>query len=146
MPNKFGKWGLDLWPTEEGVLIIKDLIKNHGLMNKLKQDDDGYYLTLSRPIEKKFGAEITKLNPPVVMSREGIPVTNVQIGNGSDVTCKVWKYSFKPLTSEQRKVAIRLEAVRIDNLIPYKSETDMRDFQKEQVKGLMEAKQPEPLF
>lgn len=113
-PNKWRKWSLDLYLDNEQVEKFKAL----ETMNHVKKDDDGYFVTLSRPVEKesRFGKKVG-FNPPVVVDKDGNNFPPTPIGNGSDLTCTLEHYSYKDPSSGKTKYAIRLYAVRVDNLI-----------------------------
>ena len=140
-PNKWGKWAVDLYMDQENIAKVKAL-KAKGLMNKIKMDDDGEFCTLSRPTHKEFIPGTKEaMSPVAILGKDGNPVGDVPIGNGSDLTCKMVVYPFGP--KGDRKVAMRLEAVRIDNLIKFGS----KDFTAEESKTISGmAEQPEPMF
>jgi hypothetical protein len=83
-----------------------------------KEDADGKYINLRRPETKDIKGKIVNFGPPEVIDANGKPVDQL-VGNGSTVTCKVTVYDTR------RGKGHRLEAVRVDNLIPYeKKDTD----------------------
>lgn len=89
-------------------------------MNHLKRDDDGDYVTFSRPINKQFAGKVEGLRPPLVTDAAGQPMINVPIGNGSKITVTCELYSYNPPGKDQpRKNAIRLFALRVDELVPF---------------------------
>jgi len=140
-PNKYGKWSLDLYMDQENLEKIREL-KKKGLMNKIKMDDDGEFVTLSRPTSVQWIKGDTKqLLPPIVLDKNGTPAGRVAIGNGSDLTCKMEVYGFGP--KEARKIAMRLVAIRIDNLIKFEGK-DFTPEESKKVEGF--AQQPEPMF
>lgn len=117
-PNDYGKWSLDLYLDEAQVQKFRDLkVKTH-----LRKDDDGYYVSFSRPVEKAIRGKMTAMQPPIVtVMHEGKeePLLNVNISNGSDVTISCEYYGYKPPGATEKLYAIRLYAVRVDNLIPF---------------------------
>lgn len=115
-----------------------------GILNEVKQDDDGYFVVFKRPTEKKFGNEIKMFSPPEVLDADGKTMKGVHIGNGSDVTVKVECYKYNKPFKKGRGRAIRLVSVRVDNLIPYERNKDFTEQQEHAVAGL-EA-QPKQLF
>ena len=127
--NKYGKWTLDLYPDADSLDKFKALkVKNH-----LKKDEDGYYFSVSRPPQVSVRGKIFALTAPIVLDKNNIPTT-VAIGNGSDVTVKVDYYSYRKGTPDQG-YAMRLNSLRIDNLVPYGDESrdegeikDVKDF------------------
>jgi hypothetical protein len=115
-----------------------------GILNEVKQDDDGYFVVFKRPTEKKFGNEIKMFSPPEVLDADGNTMHNIMIGNGSDVTVKVECYKYNKPFKKGRGRAIRLVSVRVDNLITYERKKDFTEAQEHAVAGL-EA-QPKQLF
>lgn len=149
VPDQMYKcWGCLLYPTEESYQKILDMKKGkegvQGILNTIKKDEDGYSISLKRPTEKMFKGRMQGFTPPVVLNKDGSPFNPQNaIGNGSDLTCKIEYYTYKRPTGGQGS-AIRLEAVRIDNLVPFEKEKDFPEAQLKQVSGLTE--QPPPLF
>lgn len=131
--NPWGKWTCTLYPNAASLDKIRKL-QEEGIKNVLRKDDDGYNITFSRPGEKenrlgqKFG-----LKPVEVISSDG-SVFDGLIGNGSDITVKLEVYSHKTPGGAKAKAA-RLLGIRIDNLVPYTSESYDED-QAKAVKGL----------
>lgn len=137
---KYNKWSLKLYPDAESLVKFKNL-QERGILNRLKRDDEGDHFALSRGTERKASGKVIGMSPPLVLEADGKTPFTGNIGNGSDVTCKCVFYSGeKPF----KYAALRLESVRIDNLVPYVSN---RDFNKEehlQAAGLTD--QPAQLF
>lgn len=108
-----------------------------GILNEVKKDEDGYFVRLKRPMEKEFMGKTTQLTPPLVQNKDGTPYIGQGIGDGSDLTCKVEFYKYKPRMGKGTKKgsAIRLYAVTIDNLVPFTKEF-YSDDQLRQAKGL----------
>ena len=107
-------------------------------LNELKQDDDGYNIKFSCPPDKLYQGRMVPFHVQVV-DANGIPI-NDPIGNGSDVTMKVDIYTYRKGEGK----AVRLRAVRVDNLIPFIPDKDFRPDQKETLEGLSD--QPAPEF
>lgn len=113
-----GKWSIRLYPTQESYDRILEL-KQEGIKNHLKKDDDGYFITFSRPTQKLFKGRLKAFEPPAIEDKDGTPLPRTtRIGNGSDVTVTIEVYYF---TTPQKTegCATRLATVRIDNLVPY---------------------------
>jgi len=147
----YKNWNLKLYPTPESLDKFMKLKESkeetEGILNEVKMDDDGTSITLRRQMYKDFGRGVEPLSPPDVLDAEGRPLPkDVMIGNGSDVTAKVEVYTFKRPFKKgifSKGKAIRLMAVRVDNLVPYTKES--RDERKEKdLKGLDD--QPPQLF
>lgn len=142
-PNEWGKWSHVLYLDEESLAKFRKL-QTEGVKNVLKKDDDGYSITLSRPTQVMFNNKIQGLQPPQMMLPDGSPLpATTRVGNGSDVTTKMHVYSHRVPGGGQAK-AMRWEATRIDNLVPFDKEKDFPPEQAKQRSGLQE--QPEPIF
>lgn len=148
---EYKQWSIVLYPDDESLAQIHDL-KSQGqlsIKNTLKKDEDGYHMAFRRPTEKVFKGKLTAFRPPEVLDgahldQDGRPLPfREQIGNGSDVTVKLSYYEHGT-PSKQRARAVRLEAVRVDNLVPWRNERDFDADAQEQIAGL--AEQPVPLF
>jgi hypothetical protein len=91
----------------------KEVFAESGMqLNPKQADDGGIYLTFRRPESKVIKNELVKFEAPAVTDKEGNKVESL-VGNGSDVTIKVVVYD------TMKGKGHRLEAVRVDNLIPY---------------------------
>jgi hypothetical protein len=143
-PNQWNKWGCQIHPNAEGLEAIRDM-QARGAKNVIKKDDDGYYTNIGRPVSKEYvkSGKTQAFVAPIVVDKDNKPIDGNIVGNGSDVTLKVeWYEHGTP--GGGKAVALRLESVRVDNLVPYEPDRDMNDFDKESVAGLKE--QPEQLF
>ena len=136
---EYQKWQLDLYFDAKSLEDFKALkLKTH-----LKKDDDGYYARIARPVQKMMRNQLHAFNPPKVFDKDNKPLENTLIGNSSDVTVKCEVYKYTPPGGKSRENAIRLESVRVDNLVPY----ERKDFDAATAKaaeGLED--QPAPLF
>jgi len=137
---EYKRWSLQLYPDNEALETIREL-QAEGVKNVLKKDDEGYHIQLGRPTEKVIRGKVVAFTPPVVADANGSP-TSVAIGNGSDVTVKMEVYTH-PTPGGGSAKAMRLESVRIDNLVPFEKDS-FNDEEKVQVQGLTE--QPAPNF
>lgn len=139
----YEKWGITIWPKDNVELNKLNKLKSDGVRNELKKDDDGYYMSFSRPIKIRTRAgKIIPLEAPVVIDPEGV-VFNDYIGNGSDVTIKLETYGGPGPGGIGKYYAARLESVRINDLVPYTTE-QLPEAEQRQVRGLNE--QPQQLF
>lgn len=142
VPNKWNKWSVQIHPNQDGLELIRDL-QSQGLKNQLKKDEDGYFLNVSRPVTKETATgKILSFEPVKVFDKDGNPFDG-NVGNGSDVTIKIEVYEHGTPGGGKAK-AMRWVSARIDNLIPFNSDTDLNEFEKEASSGLKE--QPEQLF
>jgi hypothetical protein len=138
------KWSHVLYPDNESLEVLRDL-QSQGMKNLIKKDEDGWFISLSRPAEKKT-KDGTRygMSPPEVLDKDGNPLRiGTAVGNGSDVTTKLEVYSHKTPGGGKAKAA-RWLSTRVDNLVPFEKSRDFGDDQKKAIKGLEE--QPEPLF
>lgn len=136
-------WKFDFYPDADSYEIIMKL-KNppdgQGLLNKIKKDEDGYYLQVKRPTFINGRKGQIPLIPPVILDADGNPWKGEAIGNGSDLTIKVAKREYlTPI--KQKGVAIRLESVRVDNLVPFERD-DFPPEMAKSVEGLSEQSKP----
>lgn len=142
--NPWGKWVATIHPTPGDDLEKVRELSAQGVKNQIKKDDDGYFITYSRPSEKedrlgrKYG-----LAPVTVVDNTGVPYTQ-PIGNGSDITLKLEVYQHNTPGGGKAKAA-RLAAIRVDNLVPYTPDRDMMKDEKEPLEGLADA-EPNPKF
>lgn len=143
-PDDPGKWHIKLHPTAESL----DLFKSLKLKNRLMRDDDGDYFNVNRPRKKVInlpngGKKEIIFEAPKVFDVDGHPLTeSARIGNGSDITVKCEKYSYTH--NGKKSNAIRLDSVRIDNLIEYKAQDTYTAAESKAADGLMD--QPKPIF
>ena len=113
-PDKFGFWSVNLYLDDQSKIEWAKL-KQEGIMNRLRKDDDGEFVTLRCPVEKKMRGVMTKMQP-ISLIKDGIPYLGM-IGNGSDVTCMITVYNYRKPQTQEQGIAIRLSAVRIHNLV-----------------------------
>ena len=141
LDTEYNKWHVTLHFTPESLDEFRALkVKTH-----LKKDDDGYFSKLSRPASRVYGGKLTPFAPPQIFDKDGLPLkSGTNIGNGSDITVKCELYQYTPPGSKEKANAIRLESVRIDNLIPYEPKRDYTDEEAKAAEGLTD--QPAPLF
>lgn len=144
--SDYGKWEHVLYPDTESLEIINNLKKGtdiaEGIKNLIKKDDDGYFVRLTRPASKQMRGKVVGFSPPQVLDRDGVPLQNVNIGNGSDVTTKVEVYQY-PVPAYQGGsspkrfgTAMRWESTRVDNLVPFLPRTDFTEPEQEQIEGM----------
>ena len=138
-PDPWGNYKITLYPTPESLEKIREL----GLKNTLKKDEEGYNVTFRRPTSKLMRGKITTFAPPIMLDIEGNPLYDVMIGNGSDVTLRLEVYDYTHPVGG-KGTAARLAAIRVDNLVPFQKERDFEEDQQIQVGDL--DKQPPQLF
>lgn len=112
----YGHYGLDLY-LDKGSM---EKFKESGLTLKLREDEDGTFVKLRRDPEKVLNGEVVKFGAPKLLifeDGEYKPFDRL-VGNGSFVNCKVRTFDTK------NGVGHRLEAVAVENLVPYDGEDD----------------------
>lgn len=115
------KWKINLYLDKAGQ---RQLNESEARLS-LKTDDDGKYVTFSRPIQKKIKDEIIEQGPPwvlhVVDGEEQDFEDPTKIGNLSTVTCKISVFDTQMGKGHQ------LEAVRVDELVEYVRSEDSNE-------------------
>jgi hypothetical protein len=145
-PNKFGAWSHDIYPNAESLEKLRAL-KQRGeesIKNVEKKDDDGVYYTFKRDQSKLMKGKVVGFAPPEVLDKEGKPLRDTLVGNGSDITTKLEMYYYKTPMGGKGS-AVRWLSSRIDNLIPFIPQKEsFTEIEQKAVSGLEE--QPEQLF
>lgn len=117
-----GKWSQQIYLNQESYDRLMEL-KNEGLRNTIKKNDDGYYVTFSRPCQKAFMGKWKAFEPPMIEDKDGKPLPrSTRIGHGSDITVTVEAYYTRPRPTAEYNVNARLATVRVDHLIPFSRE------------------------
>lgn len=118
-------------------------LKKEGLASFLNMDEEGEWITCKRPSQKVMKGRPVSFAPPEILNKDGtIPLRDVNVGDGSDITCKMFVYEYRaPGKDTPKKKAMRLESVRVDNLVPFNKESFDPDTEK-MVRGLDTAPQP----
>ena len=145
--DNFGRYSICFYPDTQAYNEIMKL-KQEGLMNAVKKDDDGYNINISRPTEfinKSTGKHVAII-APLLLDKDGkTPMSGNAIGKWSDVTVKVEIRKYK--TPQKRDgLAIRLESVRVDNLIPFEPSRDFPPALAKQAEGMATAPKSEHPF
>jgi len=145
---EFKNWNIRVYLKPESIDLFNKLKEPEGdvegILNELKEDEDGKFATFRRPMVKNWGRGDEHMTPPEVLDADGEVLSKDKlIGNGSDVTVKVECYKFRKPFKKGMGKAIRLVAVRVDNLVPYSRE-DYTPEQEKAVQGL--DGQPKQLF
>lgn len=141
-PRYPDKWNTLFYPDEESLEKIRKLNKE-GVQNRLKMVDDAWCINFSRPLERKWSGQVEAMTAPKVIFKDGTPC-DVRVGNGSDGILSLEVYSHKTDRPGEFKKAARWRGARIDNFIPFDTETDYSDEEKAELKTLRE--EPEQLF
>lgn len=110
-----GVYSIVLYPDEAAMASIKE----SGIQNEWKTDEDGDYITLRRRHEQIIKRELATFGPPEV-NYERKPFTG-SIGNGSTVAVNVAVFDTK------KGKGSRLERITIRELVEYNSPKNMDD-------------------
>lgn len=133
------KWSIELYPTSDSLAILKELQRPQdnvsGIKNVLRKDDDGYSMRFSRQQQKLMKGQVVAFPPPEVRSKDGLPMGDVNIGNGSDVTLKLEIYKHNTPTGKKAR-AVRWEAMQVDNLVPYDTHSDYKPEENKLYEGM----------
>lgn len=109
--KKYNIWSIDLYPDEASLAALK----KSGAQTKIRIDekeDHQPFIRLRRDVTKLIKDKQTEFSPPELLDDKNKPL-DVNVGNGSEVTCKLTVYD----TSKGK--GSRLEAVRVEKLVPY---------------------------
>lgn len=141
-PSIYNKYKIDLSLDNASLGKVLEL-KKRGIKNVIKNENGEYWLTISSPakVDTRTGPRI--IPPPAVVNPDGSDWDSKKgIGEGSDVTVKVWVRKYKNPNNQREEVALRLYGVKIDNLVNFDPKRDISpvgDAQKElKVRGLPE--------
>lgn len=124
-PSQWNKYSLELNPDNPSLSIILDL-KKRGIRNTIKKDDEGYWISLSRPSEISVKGQKRAMEPPAVTDNSDPPNPwnkDKAIGNGSDIVCKVHVREYTVPLTGNKGLALRLEAVKVVTLAPYERDS-----------------------
>lgn len=150
--NKYGKWSFDLYPFPgEDTEKLRELKDRYKVKNYLRQDDDGYYMSMQRPPQKDMGKGLRKRTVPLAplqvldanrTDEHGHPQPLVEqaIGDGTDATVKIELYNFKTAEGEIA-FAIRPVGILVHNLVEWKAAEHFNEEEMEQISGLKERTQ-----
>lgn len=115
--NGQDRWKIDLYLTKKDLKILEE----SGSKVKIKEDDDGKFVSFSRKTTMEVKGEVQDLGPPMVIDKDKQPFDK-EIGNGSLVTCKVAIYDTR------MGKGTRLEAVRVDEWKEYVPQSGEGEF------------------
>ena len=69
------KWNMSFYPDDKSRDEIMEL-QAKGLKNRLKKDNDGWNISLSRPVAKDDEGEEVKFDPPYIKDAEGKDISD----------------------------------------------------------------------
>lgn len=114
LDTKFGaERNIVVYPDEASLIALK----SSGSRIEPKEDEEGVYYKFRRDDKGVIKGEEVTFGPPKVIDIENKPFDK-KIGNGSKVTVKLSVYDTK------KGKGTRLEAVRVDEHVPYESNED----------------------
>ncbi len=142
IPNKFGKWSIDVYPDAEGLEKIKRLKEDPMIKNVLKKDDEGQYMSFSRDTQKLMRGKMVMFEPPIVLKADDTPLVDQLIGNGSDCDVLLDVYTFKHPSLGTVMRAARLHSIKVWNLVPFEPKKDFTEIEQIKLAELMQQPQP----
>ena len=107
--KKSKSWKVDVFLDPKSL----ELFHQSGLQLKVRQGDEGNFVTFRRPEQKIFRDEIRDMGPPYVVDTEGNPIT-AEVGNGSKVMVELSVYD------SRNGKGHTLEGVVVHDLVEYK--------------------------
>ena len=113
--EKYGNYTIDLYLDKGSMKQFKE----SGLGLKIRDNEEGTFIKLRRDPERVLEGMPEKPRKLIYDAEKGeyLPFEAL-IGNGSTVNCKVEVYD------SQKGKGHRLEAVAVENLVPYGDEED----------------------
>lgn len=123
--NQWGKYATVIYPIPEDLEKLRDL-QAEGLKNVIKKDEDGYYVSFTRPASKTYGNQVKGFAPPMVFEKDGKTPLKAQVGNGSAGVITLEVYSHRVPNGPQGATAkaARWKSSTIHDLIVYNPDTD----------------------
>lgn len=115
--TKDRSWSILFYPDEQSLEEIRDL-QMRGLKNRLRKDDDGICLSLSRKYEKLIKGKVVTFDPPFIKDVEGKDIEQ-DVGNGSEIIVELDVYEHSVPGSKNKSVAARYEGVTVTKLNEY---------------------------
>lgn len=122
-----GKWSVVMYLAGPELEKVRLLVAQKGLKNSIRNDDDGWYITLGRKCTYTVNGRTIGREPPEVfrMADDGethVPIDS-RIGNGSTgvAKCVIWSSPKFPGSN------LRWEALRVDNLVEFNPQSDFPD-------------------
>lgn len=115
-------WNVTFYPKPASLETIQKWV-SEGLKNKIKKDDDGYFIKFRRDVIKEFkGGRKRAFEPPEVIDANNQPV-DVMVGNGSTGILKLETY-IHPTPYGGTARAARFAGIKLETLVPFDARTD----------------------
>lgn len=109
------RFHITVYPDEASLIALKA----SGSKLKIKEDEEGKFVKFHRDNQNSFAGAG---GPPKVIDQDGTTFSE-NIGNGSVVTCKLSVYD-----TQKFGKGTRLEAVRVDEHVPYEDGSGAGDY------------------
>jgi hypothetical protein len=106
--DKYNNFQVPLYLNDSNMKLFKEM----NLSLKVREDEDGTFVTFKRPMTKLIKGEAVTLGAPKVLDSSNQPLDKT-IGNGSIVTLKVAVYD------TIKGPGHTLESVRVEKLVEY---------------------------
>lgn len=106
--DKYNNFQCPLYLDKKSLELYKTL----GLGLKVREDDEGTFVTFKRPVSKMIKNEVVEFGPPKVLNADNTEFDGL-VGNGSEVTVKISVYD------TMKGPGHRLETVRVEKLVEY---------------------------
>lgn len=133
-------WSVTIHPTPESLELIRDL-QARGIMNKMKKNDDGYYIKFKRPTERrKRDGGLIPFEKPAVYNTDKQLIDGLKVGNGTAGTLKLEVYGGdKP----RKYLAARLDSIMVKSLVEYDPNRDLSEFDRTRAEGFEDRPNPQ---
>ena len=137
--GKYGSWTVDIWPDESSLKVIHEL-KDKGLKNHLKKDEDGqYHMQFKRDPQKMMKGRMVAFTQPKCVDKDEKVMDGTKIGWGSDVTIRLAVYDYGGRGGIAKGCAARWEAIKVNNLVEFEMDkSDWSDAEKASVTNIEE--------
>lgn len=113
--EKYGNYKIDVYLDEPSLKLYNE----SGCQMKIKEDEDGSYVTFRRANSQLMGTELVVFGKPKVVNKENEEINDL-VGNGSEVVIKVEVFNTK------NGVGHRLEGVCVLDLVPYEEKEEVK--------------------
>jgi hypothetical protein len=101
-------WSINFYPDQASLATFQGL----NLMNKIYEDEDGKWIRLKRPVEKRMRDEMVRFGPVVIVDTDN-NVLSGPLGFGTEIEVDLTVYSSAMGSGS------RLEKITVTKLVPY---------------------------
>lgn len=148
-PDEWGNYKATIHPDSESLEKVRELAAE-GVKNVIKKDENGYYVTYKRPVQKMINGKVVGFIPVILLDGSQklpdgsfAPMRDVNVGNGSTGVMKLQVYEHRTPGGGKAKAA-RLESIRVDNLVPFQSKAEFSEEELRITKGLDQQPDSDP--